>query len=281
MDLKPQNIAGILLLIAAAGAVLYGLYIRTPEQILETVAMPSSGRGQLPQTPTRMSVTTPVAVNVAMAPQRGVDLPVQPDPPATDVAPNFISPRTKIYEAHWQGMDTMEFTDEVRKKLKYSKGFNGILVGEVTMNAARSGLLGGDVVTAVQGVPINSLAEFQRQTKVLRNQRKATITAMRKGKRMKNGRYVMKRRSFTLQADDFLGFAQVEAAPMIVAGDPPPHPYRGPCTDCHAIGEGWELAPDPDLINLPPPIISQATVAQGVYPHRDFGPCQACHVIVP
>jgi len=149
------------------------------------------------------------------------------------------------------------------------------------MAAGRSGMLAGDVMVAVGGVPINSLAEFQRQTKVLRNRRQASVAVMRKGKQQKNGRYVMKQRNFVIQSDGVLGFAQVEAAPMIVAGDPPPHPYRGICTNCHAIGEGWELAPDPDLINLPPPMLSQVVVARGEPPHRDFGPCRACHIVVP
>ena len=67
------------------------------------------------------------------------------------------------------------------------------------------------------------------------------------------------------------------------------------------IGKGFELTPDPDLVMLPAPTITQATVdegtiklqklhqmqlqqakvIEGVPPHRDRGPCIACHLILP
>jgi len=86
--------------------------------------------------------------------------------------------------------------------------------------------------------------------------------------------------SLTLSAPDNLGFVQAETAPMILPGEIMPHPYRGPCTDCHAIGTTGHIVPDPDGIILPPPPISAQALATPP-PHKDRGPCQACHQIIP
>lgn len=194
---------------------------------------------------------------------------------------NYVGPDIQLSEAHWQGMDAGPLDREVKRKLNYPLALRGVLVKEVTLNAARSGLLAGDVIVTVEGEPVTTLEEFQRQTRVLRNRRHARLTALRKGARENDGRFAMNRVSLVLEADSALGFAQVESAPMILPGDIPPHPRRGACTRCHAIGKGFELTPDPDLITLPPPPVSEAVVAGGRSVHRDRGPCVACHVITP
>lgn len=198
-------------------------------------------------------------------------------------APNFIPDSVQIYEAHWQGMDVRLLTAELRRKLRYPQQLEGILVGEVTMNAARSGLLGGDVIIAVEGQAVKTLEAFQEATRAVAASKQATLGVLRKtGPRNQPGnRATMIRLTLVLVDGRELGFAQVEGAPMIKPGDPRPHPDRGPCTQCHAVGTGFELTPDPDLITLPPPALSRETVVKGVRPHEDRGPCQACHIVTP
>ena len=198
-------------------------------------------------------------------------------------APNFVPPTVQLYEAHWQGMDTRLLTAELRRKLRFPEGLEGILVGEVSLAAGRSGLLGGDVIVAVEGQPVANLETFQEATRAVADRTQATIAVLRKtGPKDQNGvRAAMMRLTLTLAADRALGFAQAEGAPMIKAGDPRPHPDRGPCTQCHSIGSGFELAPDPDLITLPPPVLTREAAARGARPHEDRGPCVACHVVAP
>lgn len=206
---------------------------------------------------------------------------VKPRTPAPNLAPAhsglFIAPDIQLYEAHWQGMDTMILDSELRQKLQYPRGLRGVIVNEVTLNASLSGMLGGDIIIAVDGEPVTNLDNFQRQTRRVKTRNHAAITVMRKSDTRNGDRYTMNRMVFVLRARDELGFAQVESAPMIVPGDPRPHPDRGPCTQCHTLGDGRFTMPDPDLINLPPPRLSRQTLATGIPPHRDRGSCEACH----
>ena len=198
-------------------------------------------------------------------------------------AANFVPASVQLYEAHWQGMDTRLLTAELRRKLRFPEGLEGILVGEVSLAAGRSGLLGGDVIVAVEGQPVSTLEAFQEASRTVADRTQATISVLRKSgvKDPAGNRAVMLRLTLALAAERPLGFAQVEGAPMIKAGDPRPHPDRGPCTQCHSIGSGVELAPDPDLITLPPPVLTRDAAARGARPHEDRGPCLACHVIAP
>ena len=207
--------------------------------------------------------------------------------PANDVinlaAPgsgNFIPSKMKLYEAHWQGMDVMKLTAELRQQLGYPRGMQGVIINEVTLNAALSGMLGGDIIVAIKDMPVTDLETFVHATRQVKNLRHAAVTVMRQGKeRDRNGRYVMHRMVYIIRAQLELGFAQAEGAPMILPGDPRPHAYRGACTECHTIGDGTFTMPDPDLIILPPPPISTDQVQQGDRPHRDRGPCIACHEV--
>jgi hypothetical protein len=124
---------------------------------------------------------------------------------------------------------------------------------------------------------VPTIEEWQRVSREVANRTEALLTILRK----EGGRssLVMRTLNLVLRAEDTLGFVQVEAAPMILPGDPRPHVDRGPCTSCHPIGKGLELTPDPDLISLPPPVISQRQAAQLGSPHENRGPCEACHVI--
>ena len=197
------------------------------------------------------------------------------DPNVVNIAPAdsgiFMSRDLEFYEAHWQGMDVMKLGTELRKKLNYPTSLKGIIVNEVTLNSALSGMLGGDVIIAVEGNRVTTLREFRRETREVRNRNHAALTVLRKTSAKNADRYIMNRMTFILRARNPLGFAQVEAAPMILAGDQRPHPERGACTKCHTIGEGQFTMPDPDLITLPPPPITKIELKRGISPHQDRG----------
>ena len=233
--------------------------------VAQMVAMPM--QGQQPEQPVQQMMTQPqtAAEQAALAPT---------SPNTTDPVPaNFIPRKLKVFEGHWQGMDGRLMTIELARKLRFPVGLQGILLGEVTLNAANSGLMAGDVIIKIDGTPVATMEQFQEVTRqgLLRNE--SQITAIRK-----EGR-TFRTLTLTIRDERALGFVQLEGAPMIQPGDPRPHPYRGPCTDCHTVGTGFELAPDPDLISLPPPVITRRTADTGISPHEDRGPCEACHVI--
>ncbi len=227
------------------------------------------------------AAVAPAMLNVAQPPAPGPDTAPEPAVKKKRTSPpNFLPRDIQLSEAHWQGMDVAKLTPELRQKLRYPKGLLGIIIDEVTLNSAGAGFLAGDIITHVAGIRVTTLEEYQQASRSVRSQRKATLTVLRKGDPSPDGRFAMKRVMLVLPGDPDLGFAQVEAAPMIVPGDGRPHPYRGPCTNCHTVGVGFELTPDPDMITLPPPALSHATVVKGISPHRDRGPCEACHLII-
>lgn len=178
----------------------------------------------------------------------------------------YIAPNIKLAEGHWQGMEAMELTSELKMKLQLPASLNGLLVDEVTLNAAASGLQGGDILVEVGGRRVSSIEELVKESKRIKNRNRVPLTVVR------NGRPI----TVKLKAKEELGFAQVESAPMILPGAMLPHPYRGACTRCHPIGTGNHVAPDPDGIVLSPPPIS----AGAQRPHQDRGPCVSCHVTV-
>lgn len=249
----------------SAGASLVGIAGFTPP-------MSIPGDSSAPAT-----MAAPMGGAAVMAPMAQ---PAQPAGPAVISTPaNFIGDAIKLAEAHWQGMEAVSLTSELRRKLRYPQGLEGLLIDEVTLNAARSGFLAGDIIVNVGNDRIITLEDILRSSMKVRDLTQAPITVLRKADKAPDGRFAMTSVTLVLRAEPYLGFAQVETAPMIPAGATRPHPERGPCTDCHAIGKGLDLTPDPGLINLPPPAISQTTAAKGVSPHRDRGPCVACHVI--
>ncbi|MBF0610894.1 MAG: PDZ domain-containing protein [Magnetococcales bacterium] len=204
----------------------------------------------LPNTPYPVAMVQPVAG------QRVVT------PPARA----FVPANVQLAEAHWQGLEALPLSAELKLKLKLPMTLKGLLVDEVTMNAARSGMLAGDVLVAVNNRPVVTLEGLLAESQRVQQNNAVMLTVVRQGKGM----------SFTLQGSPRLGFAQVETAPMILSGDIPPHPYRGACTNCHPIGTTGHMVPDPDGIMLPPPPI----YANARSPHRDRGTCRACHTII-
>ncbi len=244
------------------------------------VAGQQRGGPAQPAAPVQSPVAVPAIVGPAAVP---VAAPVQPDPATPTVAagesvvPNYVPRRLKVFEGHWQGMDGRLMTEELARKLNYPRGIQGVLLGEVTLNAAFSGLLGGDIVVKVDEFPVATMEDFQAATREIMNRTEARIGVLRKDSRP--GAPVLRKLTVVLRSESSLGFAQLEGAPMILAGDPRPHGYRGACTECHPIGQGFELTPDPDLISLPPPPITRDIAAKGTSSHEVRGPCEACHVI--
>jgi Magnetochrome domain len=254
-----------LAVVAVCGAVVVLVQDRRP-LIQAPLAPPPAAVRVLP-------VVNPMSVAAVLPPDSvaGAAL-VKTDP----VPPNYTGRHMALFEAHWQGLDGRLMTRELSKKLGWPVGTTGLLVGEVTLNAASSGLRAGDVVVRVGDVPIQTVADFQAATKVVMNRGEAAVTVLRKAS---NAPGVFRTLTMVVRGDDVLGFAQVEGAPQILPGDPRPHAYRGPCTECHSIGEGMELTPDPDLITLPTPVIARDVAARGAAPHENRGVCEACHVI--
>ncbi|MBF0416242.1 MAG: PDZ domain-containing protein [Magnetococcales bacterium] len=220
------------------------------------------GKGGAPVDPGQ-----PVAMNVGLMAPDGVSNPAPPQ----SVAPvsEFIPAKPQLAEAHWQGMEVIPLTSELKKKLNLPMNTQGVLIDEVTLQSIQAGLLAGDILVAVNSRQVLSLEDVYRESRGVQNQESVVLTVTRSGQ-WKN---------FQLLAapGENLGFAQVETAPMILPGDIKPHRYRGPCTMCHAIGQTGHLVPDPDGIILPPPAI-KAGVPR---PHMDRGPCLACHRIIP
>ncbi|MEO5364240.1 MAG: magnetochrome domain-containing protein [Magnetococcus sp. DMHC-8] len=179
----------------------------------------------------------------------------------------YVAPDIQLAEAHWQGMEAIPLTLEIKKKLKFPLDLQGVLLDETTLAAAAAGLRAGDVLVAINGNVVTTLEGMLRESKRVKRQKTVTLTVQRQGRLV----------PIALTVPEELGFAQVETAPMILSGDIAPHPYRGPCTRCHAIGTGGHMVPDPDLVTLPAPTIR----ANMPRPHQDRGPCEACHIIIP
>ncbi|MGK5094565.1 PDZ domain-containing protein [Deltaproteobacteria bacterium TL4] len=182
------------------------------------------------------------------------------------VLPPYVSPTIALSEGHWQGMEVIVLTTELRTKLKIPMNIEGVLIDEATLNVLESGVMAGDILVAIDQKRVKTIEDVVKFSKSVRDRTSVSLSILRN----------FKPRVFTLKSKDFLGFAQAETAPMILPSDIVPHPYRGKCTLCHAIGGTGDMKPDPDLIPLPVPTILKN--AQNT--HRDRGPCTACHVVL-
>jgi hypothetical protein len=173
-----------------------------------------------------------------------------------------------LWEGHWLGMETMELAPELATEYKIPAGVKGVLVDEVSLEAAESGLLAGDMVQAIDGVPTPDLAAFTEATRRVKNKNSAEMLVSRQG-------YMLK---LKISAERALGFSQNEAASPIPPGSISPHRTRSkPCTACHIIMQnGGQLAIDAgDILPNPPPI------KEGAVPiHENRGKCKNCHVIL-
>ncbi|MBF0457193.1 MAG: PDZ domain-containing protein [Nitrospirae bacterium] len=176
-----------------------------------------------------------------------------------------------LQEGHWIGLETIPLTPAIAAANGIPASVKGVLVDEVTLVAANSGILAGDVIQAVNDAPVTDLATFRAATKPVANAQQAAVTVYRTGA-VKN---------ITVTAADVLGIAQMEAAPMILPTATSPHGYYGPCNKCHSISKTavntGQLAKDAgDVLTVTPPPIKWGVTP----PHRDRGQCTNCHKII-
>jgi len=176
-----------------------------------------------------------------------------------------------LQEGHWIGLEAGPLTPALASANGIPLNVKGVLVDEVTLLAAGSGILAGDVISAINELETPDLYAFKAATRPIAMSKQATVTVYRVGSYKK----------IVVQGAEELGLAQMEAAPMINATDPSPHGYYGPCERCHAISKTvkntGQLAKDGgDVLAVKPPPIKW-----GAKPiHGNRGPCTNCHKII-
>ena len=174
----------------------------------------------------------------------------------------------ELVEGHWLGMEVIPLVPELAKEFNIAPDTKGILVDEISLESAESGVLAGDMVVAIDGFATPDLYAFTEATRRVRNRTQAKILVNRRGQLLE----------YTMMSDRPMGFSQNESAQPIRPGAISPHRSRGKaCTECHIIMEtGGQLPIDAgDILPSPPPIIKGA-----VAPHEDRGKCNTCHVIL-
>ncbi len=190
-----------------------------------------------------------------------------------DIANTTINETTEkiLQEGHWIGLEVVPLTPQLAAANNIPADVVGVLVDEVTLMAAAAGVMAGDVILAVNGLKVKDLNTFEKSTRQVATINQATVAVYRGG----NSKDVK------VVANNALGVAQMEGAPMILSTAVRPHGYYGPCDRCHVISrtpsnKTGQLAKDAGdvLITTPPPI------QWGVQsPHGDRGKCTNCHTI--
>lgn len=203
---------------------------------------------------------SPAYSRVGATPQGNYSLPT----PAQQKASQKV-----LVEGHWLGMELIPITPELALEYKLSAGASGLLVDEVTLEAAESGLLAGDVLQSINNIPIKTLEDFTQATRRVESLPAVTLGVFRNGRPTE----------LTLSSSwSKLGVAQNEAAQPIQPGAISPHRNRGrACTDCHIIMKsGGQLPIDAgDILPVPPPITINSKA-----PHAYRGQCNNCHSII-
>ncbi|MBF0330854.1 MAG: PDZ domain-containing protein [Candidatus Omnitrophica bacterium] len=174
----------------------------------------------------------------------------------------------EIIEGHWLGVELIPLTPELATEFKIPADINGVLVDEISLESAESGILAGDMIVGVDGFATPDLVSFTEATRRVKNKHKAQVVVSRRGKVME----------FTFTSLRTLGFSQNEAAQPIRPGALAPHRIRNkPCTSCHIIMvTGGQLPTDAgDILPNPPPIAKGA-----VAPHEYRGTCKTCHIML-
>lgn len=174
----------------------------------------------------------------------------------------------ELIEGHWLGFELIPLTPELAKEYQVGLDTKGLLVDEICLEAAESGVLAGDMIMAVDGLATPDLTAFTEATRRVKNKYKAKILVSRRGRLLE----------YTVSSDRVLGFSQNEAAQPITPGALSPHRNRNkPCTTCHIIMvTGGQLPTDAgDILPNPPPIAKGA-----VAPHEYRGKCKTCHIIL-
>ncbi|MBF0594571.1 MAG: magnetochrome domain-containing protein [Candidatus Omnitrophica bacterium] len=222
----------------------------------------------VPLTPVAFANTAPAetAEAAAMNPANA-----KKGPPITLPTPKEQNAAQKeLVEGHWLGMELIPLTPELATEYKIPAHQKGLLVDEISLESAESGILAGDMVVGVEGFASPDLVAFTEATRRVKNRKKAVLQVSRRGQMME----------FTFTSLRTLGFSQNEAAQPITPGALAPHRKRQqgkPCTACHIIMiTGGQLPTDAgDILPNPPPITKGA-----VAPHEYRGKCNNCHVIL-
>jgi hypothetical protein len=173
-----------------------------------------------------------------------------------------------LVEGHWLGIELIPLTPELSKEYNVGLDIKGLLVDEISLEGAESGILAGDMIVAVERAATPNLVAFTEATRRVKNRNKAEVLVSRRGRLLK----------FEVSSERALGFSQNEAAQPIVPGAISPHRIRSkPCTACHIIMRtGGQLPTDAgDILPNPPPITKGSTP-----PHEYRGACKDCHVIL-
>lgn len=176
-----------------------------------------------------------------------------------------------LQEGHWIGLEVIPLIPAIAKANSIPPDVEGVLIDEVTLLSAESGLLAGDVITAVNDRKVTDLKSFWQATKDLGQLNRANVSVFSGGKN----------KVIVVFSTEALGMAQMEAAPMILATDKSPHGRYGPCAQCHAISKtprnAGQLAKDQgDVLTKVAPNIRKGTLP----PHRKRGTCTLCHVVL-
>lgn len=268
---------------------------------LDQPALPSAGAGMIPQAPGLFGQPPALVGSSYLLPAQSA--PVSTPPPSylypgypsarplgyssvpatahagTAVSPvagtTLLTPRQqgaankKLVEGHWHGMELLELVPALARQYQLNPGQKGLLVDEVSLAAAETGILAGDVVASIGGMRVANLQDIRDATYVVRNQKEVDIGLWRNGQP----------HTVILRAGvGTLGFAMFEAASPILPGAISPHRNRGrPCTECHIImANGGQLPIDAgDILPTPPPITAGAQPR-----HGNRGPCVTCHTIL-
>ncbi|MBF0494215.1 MAG: hypothetical protein HQL28_03685 [Candidatus Omnitrophica bacterium] len=197
-----------------------------------------------------------------------------PGPGTAPAGPNLPTPKEQnaaqkeLIEGHWLGMELIPLTPELAKEFNIAPDTKGILIDEISLEAAESGVLAGDMVVAIQGMATPDIATFTEATRRVKNRFDAKVLVSRRGQILE----------FTITSTRTLGFSQNEAAQPITPGALSPHRSRSkPCTACHIImTTGGQLPTDAgDILPSPPPITKGAVAI-----HEYRGKCKTCHVIL-
>lgn len=174
----------------------------------------------------------------------------------------------ELIEGHWLGMELIPLTPELAKEYNVPVDTKGLLIDEISLESAESGVLAGDLVMAINSVATPDLVAFTEATRRVKNRTKAKVLVSRRGQLLE----------YTIFSTRTLGFSQNEAAQPITPGALSPHRSRNkPCTTCHIIMvTGGQLPTDAgDILPNPPPITKGA-----IAPHEYRGECKVCHVIL-
>ena len=193
---------------------------------------------------------------------------IAPDASALPSPKEQMAALKELVEGHWLGMEVIPLMPELAKEFNITPGTKGVLVDEISLESAESGVLAGDMVIAVDDFATPDLTAFTEATRKVKNEKKSRILVSRRGRILE----------FTMSCVRTLGFSQNEAAQPIKPGAISPHRSRGrACTECHIIMvTGGQLPTDAgDIVATVPPIIKGA-----VCPHENRGKCQMCHVVL-